>query len=75
MSNTIFKPENNPSKSFIPLTKFENDVLRLLCNKKNPQEVSEELGVNIHTIYAYKASLFQKFQTKNLQYLKKLCKS
>ncbi len=75
MSNTIFKPKDNTTNGLISITKFENDVLRLLCNEKNPQEVSNELGVSIHTVYAYKMSLFEKFQTRNLHQLKKFCKS
>ena len=72
MSNMIFKQRNTKNHS-VPITKFENDVLKLLCSKKNLKEVSEELGVSIHTIHAYQMSLFEKFQSTNLQNLKKFC--
>ncbi len=75
MPDTIFKPENNTQKESISITKFENDVLRLLCKEKNPKEISVKLGVSIHTIQAYKTSILEKFQTKSTNQLKQLLKN
>lgn len=72
MSGTISK-QGNTNKVSVPISEFENEVLKLLCNKKSLKEVSEKLGVNTHTIQAYKISLFEKLQSKNLQILKKFC--
>ena len=72
MSNTIFKQENNTEKVFLPITKFENDILKLICKEKDLQKVSVLMGISIHTVQAYKTSLLEKFQTKNLHQLKKI---
>ena len=72
MSSTIFKP-GKAKKHSVPITKFENNVLKLLCNKKSLKEVSEELGVSTHTIHAYQMSLYEKFQSKDLQILTNFC--
>ena len=72
MPNTIFNQENIKKHS-IPITKLEKDILKLLCNQKDLKETAKTLGVSTHTIHAYKISILQKFQCKNIQNLKNYC--
>lgn len=56
---------NSRKVKMAKLTGRELEVLRLICREKSSKEIAEELGLAVHTINSFRASLLEKTHCSN----------
>jgi DNA-binding NarL/FixJ family response regulator len=67
--NSFLEKENKvPSshKKYDTLTLREQEILRLLCEGKNPKTIADDLHISVNTVINHRTNIMQKLDCKNI---------